>query len=158
MSNEQSSATRTAGHDARTVTPAERAGALEFLQGLSKEMSDGKVILPCFPEVVVRVRRALDNPETRIAQTVRIVGSEPLLAARLLQTANSAIFNQSGKRVIDLRTAVTRLGTRLVQSSAMAFAVQQMRMAPRLKSVSSQLKELWEESIGAAALCQLIRV
>jgi HD-like signal output (HDOD) protein len=107
---------------------------------------------------VVRVRWALDNPETRIAQTVRIVGSEPLLAARLLQTANSAIFNQSGKRVIDLRTAVTRLGTRLVQSSAMAFAVQQMRMAPRLKLVSSQLKELWEESIGAAALCQLIRV
>src|SRR5271163_3518679 len=154
MPNEQPSlsATRTApSHDARTVTPAERAGALGFLQGLSKEMSEGKVNLPCFPDVVVRIRRALANPETHIAQTVKIVGTEPRLAARILQTANSAVFNQSGKPVLDLRTAVTRLGTRLVQSSAMAFAVQQMRMAPLLKSVGGPLKELWEESISAAA-------
>jgi len=159
MSNEQPTpgATRTAAaQDARTVTPGERARALEFLQGLSKEMAAGKVNLPCFPEVVIRVRRALDNPETQISQTVRIVGTEPLLAARVLQTANSVIFNQSGKPVIDLRTAITRLGTRLVQSSAMAFAVQQMRVAPLLKSVGGELKELWEESISAAALCQLI--
>ena len=102
MSNEQPSlrATRTAAsHDARTVTPDERAGALEFLQGLSKEMAAGKVNLPCFPDVVVRIRRALANPQTHIAQTVRIVGTEPRLAARLLQTANSVIFNQSGKPV-----------------------------------------------------------
>jgi HD-like signal output (HDOD) protein len=159
MSNQQPTpgATRTAArHDVRMVTPAERAGALEFLQRLTKEMADGKVNLPCFPDVVVRIRRALDNPQTRIAQTVQIVGTEPRLAARLLQTANSVIFNQSGKPVTDLRTAVTRLGTRLVQSTAMAFAVQQMRMAPVLKSVRGPLKELWEESISAATLCQLI--
>jgi HD-like signal output (HDOD) protein len=119
-------------------------------------MAAGKVSLPCFPDVVIRIRRALANPETQIAHTVRIVGTEPLLAARLLQTANSVVFNQSGKPVTDLRTAVARLGTRLVQSSAMAFAVQQLRAAPLLKSVDNQLKELWEESVTAATLCQLI--
>lgn len=149
-------ASTAADHDARTVTTAERAGALEFLQGLSKEMAAGKVNLPCFPDVVIRIRKALNNPEAHIADTVRIVGTEPLLAARLLQTANSVIFNQTGKPVIDLRTAVARLGTRLVQSSAMAFAVQQLRMAPVLKSVGERLKDLWEESICAATLCQLL--
>jgi HD-like signal output (HDOD) protein len=159
MPNQQPSlraASKAAAGDARTVTPAERASALEFLQGLSKEMAAGKVHLPCFPDVVIQIRRALNNPETHIVQTVRIVGTEPLLAARLLQTANSAIFNHSGKPVIDLRTAVARLGTRLVQSSAMAFAVQQLRAAPVLKSVSTQMKELWEESLCAATLCQLL--
>jgi HD-like signal output (HDOD) protein len=150
-------ATRTAvSNDALTVTAAERAGALAFLQGLSREMAAGKVNLPCFPDVVIRIRKALNNPETQISHTVRIVGTEPLLAARLLQTANSVVFNQSGKPVTDLRTAVARLGTRLVQSSAMAFAVQQLRAAPVLKSVSDRLKELWEESICTATLCQLI--
>jgi HD-like signal output (HDOD) protein len=159
MPNEQpslSAAKTAASHDARTVTPAERTGALEFLQGLSKEMAAGKVNLPCFPDVVIRIRRALNNPETPIAHTVRIVGTEPLLAARLMQTANSVVFNQSGKPVNDLRTAVARLGTRLVQSSAMAFAVQQLRAAPVLKSVGDQLKELWEESVCTATLCQLL--
>lgn len=159
MSKERPSpgATGTARHDDPcTVTAEERARALEFLQGLSAEMAAGKVNLPCFPDVVIRIRRALDNPETRIAQTVQIVGTEPRLAARLLQTANSAVFNHSGKPVSDLRTAVARLGTRLVQSAAMAFAVQQMRMAPLLKSVGVPLKELWEESLSAATLCQLL--
>jgi HD-like signal output (HDOD) protein len=152
-----SGATRTAAnHDACIVTPQERTDALEFLQGLSKEMSAGNVNLPCFPEVVLRIRKALDNPQTPIAQTAKIIGTEPRLAARILQTANSAVFNHSGKPVMDLRTAVARLGTRLVQSSAMAFAVQQMRMAPLLKSVGGQMKELWEESISAATLCQLL--
>jgi HD-like signal output (HDOD) protein len=159
MPKEQSisGATRTAvHHDARIVTPQERTGALEFLQGLVAEMSAGNVNLPCFPEVVLRIRKALDNPQTPITQTVKMIGTEPRLAARILQTANSAVFNHSGKPVMDLRTAVARLGTRLVQSSAMAFAVQQMRMAPLLKSVGGQMKELWEESISAATLCQLL--
>jgi HD-like signal output (HDOD) protein len=149
--------TRTAAcYTARVATPQERAGALEFLKSLAAELSQRKVNLPCFPDVVVRIRRALDNPRTRIEQTVKIVGTEPRLAARILQTANSVVFNQSGRPVTDLRTAVTRLGTRVVQSVTMTFAVQQMRMAPMLRSVGGSLKQIWEDSITAASICRLI--
>jgi HD-like signal output (HDOD) protein len=141
---------------ARVASAEEHAGALAFLQELAAEVSQGSVNLPCFPDVVLRIRRALENPDTHLAQTVKIVGAEPRLAARLLQTANSAVFNPSGKPVTDLRTAITRLGTRLVQSSAMAFAVQQMRMAPVLKAIGKPLKGVWEESIAVASICQLL--
>jgi HD-like signal output (HDOD) protein len=141
---------------ARVASQEEHAGALAFLHGLAAEVSEGSVNLPCFPDVVLRIRRALENPDTQLAQTVKIVGAEPRLAARLLQTANSAVFNPSGKPVTDLRTAITRLGTRLVQSSAMAFAVQQMRMAPVLKAIGRPLKSVWEESITVASVCQLL--
>jgi HD-like signal output (HDOD) protein len=87
---------------------------------------------------------------------VKIVGAEPRLAARLLQAANSAAFNSSGKRVTDLRAAITRLGHRAVQSSAMAFAVQQLRLAPALRAVAKPLNLLWEESISVASICQVI--
>lgn len=159
MSKQQPSIGRTrtaAPASVRVATPQERAGALEFLKSLSAELSEGKVNLPCFPDVVLRIRRALDNPQSRVEQTVKIVGTEPRLAARLLQTANSAVFNVSGKPVTDLRTAVTRLGTRVVQSVTMTFAVQQMRMAPLLRSVGGPLKEIWEDSVTAASICQLI--
>ncbi len=139
-----------------TVTPAERVGGLTFLQGLSKELSSGSVNLPCFPDVVIRVRQALEDPNTRVSQAVRIVGTEPRLAARLLQTANSVVFNPSGKPVTELRTAITRLGNRLVQSSAMAFAVQQLRLTPAMRSVVKPLKSLWEESVAVAAICQVV--
>ena len=38
------------------------------------------------------------------------VDTEPRLAARVLQTANSAAFNSTGNGVAELRTAIRRLG------------------------------------------------
>ena len=54
--------------------------ALAFLQGLATEVSKGNVNLPCFPDVVIRIRQALEDPNTRVGQAIRIVGAEPRLA------------------------------------------------------------------------------
>ena len=137
------------GTDARA-----RGTALDFLRLLATEVSKGTVDLPCFPDVVVRIRDALADPNATIDRTVAIVGNEPRLAARLLQTANSAAFNLSGKPLTDLRSAVTRLGQQLVQSAAVAYAVQQMKHAESLRSIAKPLDELWRECISVASVCQ----
>jgi HD-like signal output (HDOD) protein len=133
-----------------------REAALKFLGELAAEVSSGTVDLPCFPDVVLRIRNALADPSTTPERTVTIVGAEPRLAARLLQTANSAAFNHSGKPLTDLRTAITRLGHQLVQSAAMAFAVQQMKDESTLRTIAKPLAELWQESIAVAAICQVV--
>jgi HD-like signal output (HDOD) protein len=138
-------------------TPAEVRGAgLSFLTLLAAEVSKGTVELPCFPNVVIRVRRALDDPETTAEQTVTVVGAEPRLAARLLQTANSAAFNTTGKPLTDLRSAITRLGHQLVQSAAMAYAVQQIKEEKSLRSISAHLTELWKECIAVASISHVV--
>jgi HD-like signal output (HDOD) protein len=134
----------------------ERAFALAFLAGLATEVSKGTVNLPSFPDVVMRIRKALAEPNVRLSEIVKIVGTEPRLAARLLQVANSAAFNPAGKHLTDLRAAITRLGHRPVQSAVMAFAVKQVRLAPSLRSISNHLNILWELSISVAAICQVI--
>jgi HD-like signal output (HDOD) protein len=135
---------------------AARAGALQFLGRLAAELSTGTVDLPCFPDVVIRIRNALADPKNTTERTVTIVGAEPRLTARLLQTANSAAFNQSGKQISELKTAITRLGHQLVQSAAMAFAVQQMKNEHSLRSIAKPLSELWKESIAVASICQVL--
>ena len=127
-------------------TAAETRGtALDFLHLLAMEVSKGTVDLPCFPDVVLRIRNALANPGTTTEKTVAIVGNEPRLSARLLQTANSAAFNASGKPLTDLRSAITRLGQQLVQSVAVAYAVQQLKHAPSLRAIAKPLNELWRD-------------
>jgi HD-like signal output (HDOD) protein len=142
-------------HSAATSTD-ERASALAFLGNLATELSKGTVNLPCFPDVVMRIRKALAEPEVGLTEIVKIVGTEPRLAARLLQVANSAAFNSSGKHLTDLRAAITRLGHRPVQSAAMSFAVKQLRLAPALRTISKPLNVLWEQSISVAAICQVV--
>jgi HD-like signal output (HDOD) protein len=130
--------------------------ALDFLRLLAMEVSKGTVDLPCFPDVVIRIRHALADPKTTIERTVAIVGNEPRLAARLLQTANSAAFNPSGRPLTDLRSAITRLGQQLVQSAAVAYAIQHMRHAQSLRSIAKPLNELWRECIWVASVSQAV--
>jgi HD-like signal output (HDOD) protein len=136
-------------------SPAQ-AAAFAFLQKLGDELGSGPLNLPCFPDVVPRVREALADPSSTSDDIVRIAGTEPRLAARILQTANSVVFNPSGSAFSDLRHAVTRLGHHLVQSVTMAFALQQLRAEPSLRPVAKQLTVLWEKSIAVASICQVI--
>jgi HD-like signal output (HDOD) protein len=133
-----------------------QAAAFAFLQKLGDDLGSGPLNLPCFPDVVPRVRQALGNPASTSDDIVRIAGTEPRLAARILQTANSAVFNPSGAAFSDLRHAVTRLGHHLVQSVTMAFALQQLRAEPSLRPIAKQLNALWEKSVAVASICQVI--
>jgi HD-like signal output (HDOD) protein len=137
-------------------TLEERAAALAFLQKLAAEVSEGSIDLPCFPDVVVRVSTALADEDTTSDQVVTIVGAEPRLAARLLQTANSAAFNTSGKPLTDLRSAVTRLGLDLVHGTAMAYAVQQLKSEQSLRSIVEPLTLLWNRSIAVASISRIV--
>jgi HD-like signal output (HDOD) protein len=136
--------------------PEERAAALAFLQELAAEVSEGTVDLPCFPHVVTRISAALSDPNTTSEEVVTIVGTEPRLAARLLQTANSAALNQTGKPLTELRSAITRIGQHMVQSIAMSYAVQQMRNEDSLRSIAQPMVELWDKSIAVASISQLV--
>ena len=138
------------------ATLEERASALAFLQTLATEVSKGTVDLPCFPDVVVRISHALADPDATADKVVTIVGAEPRLAARVLQTANSAAFNSSGKPLTDLRSAITRLGHQMVQSTAMSYAMQQMKNEASLRIIAEPLADLWNRSIAVASISRLV--
>lgn len=141
---------------ASTTDDDGRTAAFEFVKSLAFELSSGKIDLPSFPDVAVRVRRALSDDRTTVEQVTRIIGSEPALAARLLKMANSAMLNRTGKQVTDLKAAVARMGYNMVRSAAISFAMAQIRASSNLKAVEKPLKELWQHSTYVAALCYVV--
>ncbi len=130
--------------------------AFAFVQSLAGELSAGKVDLPSFPEVAVRVRRILSDPKSSIEQVVRVVGSEPALAARLMRIANSASLNRSGRAVADLRTAINRIGYNMVRSASISFAMAQIRSANKIAGLEHYLTDLWQRSTLVAAFAFVI--
>ena len=134
----------------------EGPNALQFLMKLAADLARGPVDLPCFPNAVIKIRDALRDPETSAEATLKLVGAEPRLAARLIQIANSVAFNPAGTPVTDLRAAITRLGHSLVEGAAMSFAVQQMKDEPALRSISKDLTALWNKSLGVASISQVV--
>jgi HD-like signal output (HDOD) protein len=130
--------------------------AFDFIRSLAEELSGGHVDLPSFPEIALQVRRILSDPDTRVEQIVRVVGSEPALAARLLRIANSAAINRSGKNVTDLRTAIARIGHNMVRSASISFSMNQIRKANKLASLAPHLNDLWERSTYVAAYAYVL--
>jgi HD-like signal output (HDOD) protein len=126
--------------------------AFTFVQALAAELSGGKVELPGFPHIVMRVQRVLGDSNADAPRIMRVIGSEPVLATQLVRMANSAALNPAGARVSDLRAAVARVGLDTVRSATIAFAIQQLRDAPSLKGLEKQLGVLWRHGVQVAAL------
>jgi HD-like signal output (HDOD) protein len=132
--------------------PGAPSASFEFVKELAADLTGGKLELPSFPDIALRVRKALANEDVLIDQVVKIISSEPALAARLLQLANSAALSPGGRRVVDLRAAMARIGFNMARSATIAFAMSQLRRAQAFKGLEKPFAELWTNSTRVAAV------
>jgi putative nucleotidyltransferase with HDIG domain len=137
------------------TTPA-TASAFTFVTELAQEVSKGRVELPSFPDVAVRVRKVLADEQVSNDQVARVIGSDAGLAARVFALANSAALNRGGRSISDLKTAVNRIGQNNVRTAAVSFAIAQLRRAGELKHIAKELEELWHEATMVAALAYAV--
>ena len=131
-------------HDPSRQTP--------LAEQLAADLSGGRLELPSFPDVVIRIREALADENVSLDRVARLVGTEPALAARLLRLANSAAINHAGRPVTDLRAAITRMGANLVRTTALAFALHQIQRAEAFRPIAGELRRLWESATRVAAV------
>lgn len=126
--------------------------AFAFVQKVAADLSADKDLeLPGFPEVVIKLQKALGDENGSLKEVSRIINSEPALAARLMQLANSAAFRQTTDPVGELRIAVTMLGLNVVRATATNFAMQQMQQQEWLQPLHPELQKIWKSSNKVAA-------
>jgi HD-like signal output (HDOD) protein len=130
--------------------------SLEFLSGLADTLAAGTVDLPAFPQVVIKVQEALNDPLYTPQKVARVISTERSLADRLLQMANSTAFNATGRVIIDLGVAINRLGAQKVYSVALGHAIGHIRQNESLRSISPRLDELWSECVTVAHFSEAV--
>ncbi len=128
----------------------------EFVQSLSEELSKGTVKLPSLPDIALKIKNILEDPDVSAKQVAKVVGSEATFTARLLKVANSAALNSSGTTIKDLPTAITRMGFKMAHSIAIAIAMDQLLNAHSMGKLDKYFKELWRHSLNVAAFSCVI--
>ena len=83
------------------------AQRFQMVKDIAKELATGDVVFPTSFDAAFRLRQALQDPELPIARISSIVSLEPLIAAKLLQLANSALYQAGGAPAQDLKAAIT---------------------------------------------------
>lgn len=118
-------------------------------QLLEKISRSGK--LPVLPDIAVRVLALRDDPDLYPAKVQAVIASDPVLAAKILQVSNSAMFSKS-REITDLGDAVTVLGVALTMNIATGLAVVQALRSDEIASSAFPYDRFWRKSIlGAIA-------
>ncbi len=128
----------------------------KFVKTLAIDLNRGDIALPSFPDIVVRIRAALDDPDCTGEQLAAIIGTEPVLASRMLILANSAAYNPGGAKISNLPATVARIGFAQVRSAAITHAMDQLHAAAELKPIRAHLHKNWVRGLRLAALAEVL--
>jgi HD-like signal output (HDOD) protein len=143
--------------DSKHPPPAQTESAgLAFARELAASLSTGPIELPSFPDVALRVQQVLADDAVSTEMVVRIVGAEPMLAARVVSLANSAAMNPSSHQVTDLRTAVSRMGFDSLRAAAVSFAMAQLGSRADYANIEQQLARNWRDSVSFASTASVV--
>ncbi len=127
-----------------------------FLQELAEDLNSRSISLPSFPDVVINIRTALEDPACSAERLAEVAKTDPVLAARLLVAANSAFHNRAGIEIVNLDLAISRLGFEVVRNTAIALAVEQIFAASEYKELKDSLREIWSSSLSLASMSFVI--
>lgn len=143
------------GNDPDKIGEALKAQRFQMLADIAKELS-GEVVFPTYFDAVLRLRKALQDPEQNIASLSRVISTEPLISAKLLHLANSVAFNSNGNQVVDLKSAIIRLGLNVVHTTALSIVMTQLMRAKGMAEFAATTHSLWEHSIQTSAAAYVL--
>lgn len=127
-----------------------------FLQELAEDLNSRNIELPSFPDVVINIRTALEDPSCSSERLADVVRTDPVLVARLLMSANSAFHNRAGIEITDLNLAISRLGFEVVRNTAITLAMEQIFSASQHKELNYAVGEIWSNSLSLASMSFVI--
>jgi HD-like signal output (HDOD) protein len=126
----------------------------QFYNSIIEDLENGTLVLPTLPEVALKVRDVVDNPDATAGALADIISTDAALAARLLKVANSALYR--GRVEIDsVKMAVARLGLNMVRNLVTSLVMEQM-FQPTTNRLDKRLRELWEHSTQVSATAQVL--
>lgn len=105
------------------------------------------------PEVYLRIRRLIDDPNAGVTEIAAAIALDPALSAQFLKIANSPLYRGNGETTT-VANATARLGTQLIHDIVLTAAVAGLfqKIPPQLMDV----RQYWRNAVTRGVLAQTI--
>lgn len=142
------------GKDTNQSIMNDNDAATQILNEIKRDIAADKLIVPSLPDVAIKVREAVQQADADVESVAKLVQTDPPLAARLIQVANSPMYR--GQKPINIcHAAVSRLGLKVTRDLVIGCSLQQL-----FESDSAELQKLmaatWEQSTFVGAISAVI--
>ncbi|MBU0688611.1 MAG: HDOD domain-containing protein [Gammaproteobacteria bacterium] len=126
----------------------------EQLEAIATEVDEalnsGQFELPTFPDIAMKIRDLIDDPNVSADQLVNLLSADPVITAHIIKAANSAAASGGSVRVDTVRAAASRLGYRMLRNLVITVTLSKLFKAGS-PIIDRKLKQLWERSRIVAA-------
>lgn len=132
---------------------------LETLSGVDSKLSlvgeilekfkSDNVRLPSLPEIALNISTTIEQDDISFKKLANIIQTDPAIAARLIQVANSAIF---GTKIDSIQDAITKVGLQSVKSIVLCVVMREL-YTPSHALIKKYMTQFYEHSIRMGVLC-----
>jgi HD-like signal output (HDOD) protein len=122
-------------------------------KGSVQDLVQGVVGLISLPDVCIRVKEMVDNPECSAADIGKVVSKDAALTARLLRIVNSA-FYQFPARIETVSRAITIVGNRELKD--LVFAATVAGIFEKVSSDLIDIESFWRHAVYCGIVSRII--
>jgi HD-like signal output (HDOD) protein len=129
-------------------------GGNALMNLVQHELVRGNFMLPSIPDVALKIRQQIDKPDCSASDIVTLVSSDPAIAAKLIQAANSPIY-RGVSNCDDITSAITRLGLITTKQLVTSFAILNL-FKSESKLLKHHMEMLRRQSVAVASFSQAL--
>ena len=117
-----------------------------------------QLILPSLPDIALKIRHAVENEDSDASQICKIINMDQSIVTKILKTANSAMYNVSGNKIISTKDAFLRIGTKSLVHLVLSYSMKEV-FSTNSVFLKKKMKQVWQHSVSVAAIsCILTRL
>ncbi len=127
-----------------------------FVSLLALELDNGDISLPSLPDVVMKIRKMLQDENTDFERLSSAISMDPVLVSKLFVYANSAFYNRANIKIDSLEVAIGRLGIEVVRNTAMSLAMKQLYASDKHSDSSKYLRSVWAHGMKLSCMAHAV--
>ena len=122
-----------------------------FSTAIEHELESRAIAFPTVLELSLRIRTVANDPDSSVGQIAELIRIEPVVSARVIQMANSVVFNPGGNRVSGVPAAIARIGLSNVRTIAVVVAMGQLAEERRSQAMRERARVVWQHAVDTGA-------
>lgn len=134
----------------------ENSDQFRFVSLLALELENGDISLPSLPDVVLKIRKMLENDSSDFERVSQAISVDPVLVSRLFVFANSALYNRANVSIDTLDGAIGRLGFEVVRNTAMSLTMKQLYNSDKNDESARHLRAVWARGMKLSCMAHAI--
>ncbi|GMR16438.1 MAG: hypothetical protein BMS9Abin31_0773 [Gammaproteobacteria bacterium] len=124
--------------------------SLALFDEITELFKSKSITLPSLPEIALYINAALEKDDVSTKKLSKIIQMDPVIAARVVQVANSPLYGDTQNNSI--QDALARIGLDGVRTIVMGVVLRDLFM-PNTQPVIDAMTQFYEHSIRTGVIC-----